>query len=72
MTIELTNEEKLSIVNQHIKNLRLGQYGLELTTLELQAAQNPDLAQIESLALQIADINAKITLLEDQAVILAA
>jgi len=46
MTIELTNEEKLGIVNQHIKSVDYNTYGLQLDLLEAQAIPEPDSVQI--------------------------
>jgi len=67
MTIELTNEEKLSIVNQHIKNHTFAKYGMELTIAELNTAVNVDQAQIDSLNAQIIDLESKISMLNNEA-----
>jgi hypothetical protein len=56
MTIELTNEEKLGLVAQHIKSVDYSIYGLQLDLLELQAVPNAD-------ASQVSNINSRITLL---------
>jgi hypothetical protein len=56
MTIELTNEEKLGLVAQHIKSVDYSLYGLQLDLLELQAVPNAD-------ASQVSNINSRITLL---------
>lgn len=59
MTYELTNEEKISIVNQHLKNLEYSAFNLSLSVIEEQAATNPNAESISSLNSQIAEINAK-------------
>jgi hypothetical protein len=56
MTIELTNEEKLGLVAQHIKSVDYSIYGLQLDLLEVQAVPNAD-------ASQVSNINSRITLL---------
>jgi hypothetical protein len=72
MTIELTNEEKLSIVNQHMKNHTFAKYGMELTIAELNTAANIDQPQIDSLTDQIADLESKISMLSAEAETLKA
>lgn len=72
MTIELTNEEKLSIVNQHIKNHTFSKYGMELTIAELSTAANVDQPQIASLNEQIIDLESKILMLNNEAASLGA
>lgn len=72
MTIELTNEEKLSIVNQHMKNHTFAKYGMELTIAELNTAVNVDQPQIDSLTDQIADLESKISMLSAEAETLKA
>ena len=59
MTIELTNEEKLNIVNQHIKSVDYSIYGLQLDLLELNATPNPDASQASNLNVRITAANAR-------------
>ena len=59
MTIELTNEEKLNIVNQHIKSVDYSIYGLQLDLLELNATPNPDASQASNLNSRITAANAR-------------
>jgi hypothetical protein len=59
MTIELTNEEKLSIVNQHIKSIDYSIYGLQLDLMEAQALDTPDPIQISSVSGRITSANAR-------------
>ena len=35
MAYELTNEEKISIINQHLKNLEYSKYNLRISLLEM-------------------------------------
>jgi len=66
MTIELTNEEKLSIVNQHIKSVDYNIYGLQLDLLEAQALPELDSVQITSLTNRIAAQNARKSVLVEE------
>lgn len=63
MAIELTNEEKLNIVNQHIKSVDYNIYGLQLDLLEAQAVDAPDQTQISSLNGRISSANSRRTVL---------
>jgi len=66
MTSELTNEEKIGIVNQHIKTLNYNKYNLNLTILELNAVSSPNQATINEIVLQISDLDDKISVLETE------
>jgi len=66
MTIELTTEEKLSILDQHIKSVNYGLYGLELDLLEINATDNPDAGQIANINTRIAASNAKKSALAEE------
>jgi len=66
MTIELTTEEKLSILDQHIKSVNYGLYGLELDLLEINATANPDAGQIANINTRIAASNAKKSALAEE------
>lgn len=59
MTIELTNEEKLSIVNQHLKSVDYTIYGLQLDLIEAQTTETPDATQISSINGRITAANAR-------------
>jgi len=63
MTIELTNEEKLSIVEQHIKSIDYGIYGVQLDIIEINAISNPDASQLSNLNTRLAALNSKRTAL---------
>ena len=59
MTIELTNEEKLNIVNQHLKSVDYSIYGLQLDLLEINSTSNPDASQVSNIKTRITAANAK-------------
>ena len=59
MTIELTNEEKLNIVNQHLKSVDYSIYGLQLDLLEINSISNPDASQVSNINTRITASNAK-------------
>lgn len=66
MTTELTNEEKIGIINQHIKSLNYNKYNLNITMLELNAISSPNQATINEIVLQISDLDDKISVLETE------
>ena len=59
MPTTLTNEEKLNIVNQHIKSVDYNIYGYELDLIQANAVSLPDVAQIAAINSRISDANAK-------------
>jgi len=59
MTIELTNEEKLGIVEQHIKSIDYGIYGIQLDLIELNATSAPEASQVTNLNTRLTALNAK-------------
>lgn len=72
MTYELTNEEKIDIINQHIRNLGFSKYNLETTLLSENAVATPDSAKVNSLTQQISDVDLKISALESEISTLSA
>lgn len=66
MTIELTNEEKLGILDQHIKAVNYGLYGSELDLIEINAGGTPDAAQLQNINSRIAASNAKKSALTEE------
>ena len=58
----LTNDDKLSIVNQHLKSVEYSIYGLQLDILEAEAAGNSEEA-VESLNDRLAPLQSKKTAL---------
>jgi hypothetical protein len=63
MTYELTNAEKISIIDQHLKNLEYNRYNLEISVLELTSGTNPKQESITDIQAQIDSIIAQQTAL---------
>lgn len=64
MTIDLTAEEKITIVQQHIKNIAYSKYNTQITLLEMDATATQNVELIASLNNQISDYNKQIAALE--------
>ena len=64
MTSILTNEEKVTIVTQHIKNVEYAIYNLELSVIEENSVASTDAAKITSLNGQLNDTKAQKAALE--------
>jgi hypothetical protein len=63
MTSTLSNEEKINIVNQHIKSIDYNLYGYELDLIQANAGSTPDAAQIAAINSRISEATAKKTAL---------
>lgn len=72
MSTTLTNEEKITIVSQHIKNVEYSLYNLGLSLLEEDSVSSPDADKISSLNSQIADLNLQKTALTTELSTLSA
>ena len=70
MSIELTNDEKVMVVEQHLKNLAYTEYNLTISLEEAGAVAVPDQTMIDSLTLQLDDTRAKQLALESELAIL--
>jgi hypothetical protein len=66
MTYSLTPDEKITILNQHLRSLAFSKYNYEVSLSEEMAAESADQATVDSLTLEIADINRKIDSLVNQ------
>ena len=66
MTSLLTNDDKLSILNQHIKNLEYAIYGLELDIIEYGATVDKDAAYTAQLNARLSEMQAKKVLLDSE------
>jgi hypothetical protein len=64
MTIELSNEEKISVVNQHKRAIEYSKYNLTISLIEENAVLNKDQETIDSLTEKLADHNRKILALD--------
>ena len=58
MTTILTNEEKINVVNQHIKSVEYNIYGHQLDLIQANAVASPDAGQITAINARIAEANA--------------
>ena len=65
MTYELENQEKINMVNQHIKNLSYAKYDLELSKIEALAVHTVEEVSGMSYGTQISEITSKILKLEE-------
>lgn len=63
MTVQLTNEEKISVITQHIRNLEFNKYNLNVSLIEENAMAIPNQATLDSIDLQLSECNSKITAL---------
>jgi hypothetical protein len=63
MTYQLANEEKASIINQHLKNLVLGRYSIEISKMESSAVLTAEQMAGTSYDAQLAEIDLKIAAL---------
>jgi|LauGreStaDraftv2_3_1035109.scaffolds.fasta_scaffold05171_7 hypothetical protein len=59
MTVELTAEEKTTVVEQHLKNVAYAQYNATLSLAEAQAVSTPNTENVASLTAQLADLAAQ-------------
>jgi hypothetical protein len=64
MSIELTNQEKIQIIDNHIKNLKLNKYNLDLSILEESNIEDPSSEKIDKLNQEVSDTNNRISILE--------
>lgn len=59
MTVELTVDEKLNIIDQHIKQMQYSIYGAELDLVEANAIVDVDATVITSITNRISTATAK-------------
>ena len=64
--MQLTKEEKIAIIGQHIKNLENSKYNIELSIIEEGAISSPNLAALANLNDQIQVITTKISVLNSE------
>jgi len=72
MSITLTNEEKIAIVSQHLKNVEYSLNNLALSLIEENSVSSTDADKISSLNSQIADFNLQKTALTTELSTLSA
>ena len=63
MTIELSNDEKINILNQHLRNLLYNKYNLNISLEEANSVAMPSQVSLDSLNLQISDADSQIATL---------
>jgi len=56
MVYTLSNEEKISIIEQHLKNLEYNRYNLEISMIEITSATAPKEESVENLQAEIDSI----------------
>jgi hypothetical protein len=66
MTIELTNEEKTSIINQHMQNVAYTLYNAQLSLIEANAVSTPNESNVSSINAQIADATSQMSALQSE------
>jgi hypothetical protein len=63
---DLTAEEKIAVINTHIKNINYNKFNAELVIIEENASAEPSTAKISDANASIAEAEAQITALEAQ------
>ena len=59
MTYELSMDEKVSIVNQHLRNISFKKYNLDLSLVEEQALSAPNQERIDAINSDMAEVVAQ-------------
>lgn len=72
MSIELSKEEKIQIINSHKRNLAYSKYNLEVDILQENAKSQPDSSGIANLNSQITEINNQVAALDAELEIVSA
>jgi 16S rRNA G1207 methylase RsmC len=60
----LSNEDKISVVNQHKRAVEYSKYNLTISLIEENAVLSKDQEAIQSLTAKIADHNSKLSALD--------
>lgn len=66
MSYTLTNEEKVTIITQHLRSLGFTKYNIEVSILE-ETSLNETSTTLDALNEQLAEVNTKINALESEA-----
>lgn len=66
MAYELNKEEKISIINQHLKNLEYSKYNLKISLLEMGSGSATNPGNIKDIEMQIESINDKQKVLNEE------
>jgi hypothetical protein len=59
----LTNEDKASIINSHLKNLEYNKFNIQISLIEENAKTEPNTESVASLNAELTDITSRITAL---------
>ena len=62
----LSNVEKISIIDQHIKNLEYKKYNLEISLIEENAVASSDATNFSTLNAQISALSLKLSALQTE------
>jgi len=62
----ITNEDKINLINSHIRSIEINKYTCELIILEQNALETKDEGAIERANTQIAECDAQLTALNAQ------
>lgn len=63
----LSNEDKISIINQHKRSVQYSKYNLSVSLIEETAVLSPDQEAIAALNAKIADHDSKLSALDAEA-----
>lgn len=66
MTYELSKEDKLAVIQSHMKNVALNKYNAELSLLQEQAALSPKSQNIQAANDTIAQSDAQLEALQQE------
>lgn len=66
MTYELSKEEKIAIVNQHLKSLEYNRYNIQMSLAEENAIDAPSQVVLDSLNAQLAENTARKSVLIEE------
>ena len=66
MTVLLSNEEKTGIINQHLRNLHYSKFNIEISLVQENARVQKETETIVSLNAELADVETRITALEEE------
>jgi hypothetical protein len=72
MAIELTKEEKIQIINSHLRNLAYSKYNLELDILQENAKTDVSAPAVTSLQSLATEISSQISALDAELVAVSA
>jgi len=67
MTVELTTEEKLGVINSHMKNVAFNKYNAELALIQENSKAEKDTLVIAKLNADISEAEAQMEALDEEA-----